>query len=224
MLSSFREALASGDLQNVITTTLGQVIIALAAIILLLLAVSSKSRNKTQISVKTLTYSALAIAAATVLSQIKLFAMPQGGTVTPFSMLFIIVIGYFFGVRSGVIVGAVYGLFQLLIGGWVMHPIQLLLDYPIAFAALGLSGLFTNQENGLLKGVIVGCLGRFVAHFLSGIIFFASYAPEGWNPWVYSAWYNISYIGVEGVATAIIVAVPAVAAAFRTVKKSAMAR
>ncbi len=85
-----------------------------------------------------------------VLSQIKLFSLPQGGSITPFSMLFIILIGYFFGVKTGVLTGIVYGLLQLAFGGWVMHPMQLLLDYPLAFGALGLSGLFAIKSMGWL--------------------------------------------------------------------------
>ncbi len=68
---------------------------------------------------------------------------------------------------------------------------QVLLDYPIAFGALGLAGFFRNRP---FLGVNVGIAGRFVAHFVSGIIFFATYAPEGMSPIVYSAIYNGSYL------------------------------
>lgn len=223
MFKSFSEAWQSGDLQAIITSTVGQLIITLIAIVLLFLAVALFSSKKKQFSVKTLTYSSIAIAAAMVLSQIKLISMPQGGTLTPFSMLFIILIGYFFGTASGLLVGVVYGLLQLAFGGWVMHPIQLILDYPLAFASLGLAGLFANQNQGLIKGILIATGARFICHFLSGVIFFATYAPEGWNAFVYSAWYNFSYVGVEGIATALIVAVPSVAMALKNIKKSAIA-
>ncbi len=221
MFKNFTQALSSGDLQAVITSTIGQIIIVAIALVLLLFAVVLGDRHK-KMSVKALTYSSIAIAISFVLSQIKLFSLPQGGSITPFSMLFIILIGYFFGVKTGVLTGIVYGLLQLAFGGWVMHPMQLLLDYPLAFGALGLSGLFANQKHGLVAGILVGSMGRFVFHFLSGIIFFASYAPETWNPFVYSLWYNFSYIGVEGIVTAIVVFIPSVAQALRSVKKSAI--
>ncbi|WZL82975.1 energy-coupled thiamine transporter ThiT [Vallitaleaceae bacterium 9-2] len=221
MFKNFTQALSSGDLQAVITSTIGQIIIVAIALVLLLFAVVLGDRHK-KMSVKALTYSSIAIAISFVLSQIKLFSLPQGGSITPFSMLFIILIGYFFGVKTGVLTGIVYGLLQLAFGGWVMHPMQLLLDYPLAFGALGLSGLFANQKHGLVAGILVGSMGRFVFHFLSGIIFFASYAPETWNPFVYSLWYNFSYIGVEGIVTAIVVLIPSVAQALRSVKKSAI--
>ena len=218
MFKSFLEAVSNGDLQAIITTTVGQVIIIVIALVLLLLAVALGDYQK-KMSVKALTYSSIAIAISFVLSQFRLFSLPQGGSITPFSMLFIILIGYFFGVKTGVLAGVVYGLLQLAFGGFVMHPMQLLLDYPLAFGALGLSGLFANQKHGLVMGIIVGSMGRFVFHFLSGIIFFASYAPETWNPFVYSLWYNFSYIGVEGFITAFVIMIPSVAQALRSVKK-----
>jgi len=222
MFNDFLSAISEGDLQGIITTTVGQIIIAVISLIILLLAVSRGGGRNKRLRIKILTYSSLAIAASLVLSQIKIFQMPQGGSLTPFSMLFIIAIGYFFGLSSGLMVGVVYGLIQLVLGGWVMHPIQLLLDYPLAFAALGLSGLFVNQRYGLAKGIIIGSFGRFLCHFLSGIIFFGSYAPEGWNPAVYSAWYNFSYVGTEGIATALLVSIPAVKKAFYEVKRNAL--
>ena len=72
-----------------------------------------------------------------------------------------------------------------------MHPAQVLLDYPIAFGALGLAGFFRNRA---FLGINVGIAGRFLAHFVSGIIFFAIYAPEGMSPIIYSALYNGSYL------------------------------
>lgn len=223
MFKQFQDALSSGDIQNVISSTLGQLIIAVLAVIVLLLAITMTSKKDEKgFNVKALTYSAIAIAISFVLSQFKIITMPQGGTLTPFSMLFIISIGYFFGVRTGILAGVVYGLLQLAFGGWVMHPIQLLLDYPLAFGALGLSGLFMKQKYGLAYGVIVGCAARFFFHFLSGVIFFGSYAPEGWNTLVYSAWYNFSYVGVEGILTAAIVAIAPVSSAFKRVKQMAM--
>ncbi|TCQ03285.1 energy-coupled thiamine transporter ThiT [Serpentinicella alkaliphila] len=221
MFKEFQRLLAEGDLQGIISSILGQIMIGILALIILFIAVTRGRDKNRRMRIRVLTYSALAIAASLALSQIKFIQMPQGGSLTPFSMLFIIAIGYFFGLKSGLMVGTVYGLVQLVLGGWVMHPIQLLLDYPLAFGALGLSGIFANHKYGLAKGILIGSLGRFICHFLSGIIFFASYAPEGWNPVVYSAWYNFSYVGVEGIASALLVSIPAVRKAFNIVKNNA---
>jgi len=94
----------------------------------------------------------------------------------------------------GVSEGIVYGFVRTLRQPFIVHPIQFLLDYPLAFGALGLAGLFKKQP---ILGVVVGIAGRFLCHFLSGVIFFAAYAPAGMNPTVYSAVYNGSYLIVE---------------------------
>jgi len=208
-----------GDL---VTSPLGQIVTAVLALGLLLLAVVFAGNKKGGFDVKTLTYSAISIAIATALSFLKIFSLPQGGSVTFFSMLFIIVVGYFFGLRTGILAGIVYGLLQLIIAPYVIHPVQLLLDYPLAFGALGLSGIFANSKYGLMKGIIVGTMGRFVFHFISGMIFFFTYAPDGWDPTLYVFWYNFSYTGVEGIITAVIIAIPLVSASFARVKKQAI--
>jgi thiamine transporter len=223
MFEQFKEALSSGDLQLVVESSLGKIIIIVLAVVLLLAALIFSGQNRQQNKVKPMAYSGVAIALAMVLSQIKLFALPQGGSITLFSMFFIVLIGYFYGVRQGILAGIVYGLLQLVFGGWVMHPVQLLLDYPLAFGALGLSGLFSGAKHGLVKGLAIGVMGRFVFHFISGIVFFSEYTPPEWNSILYSFWYNFSYTGIEGLVTAIILLVPGVIIAFNRIKKSAIA-
>ena len=71
-------------------------------------------------------------------------------------------IGYFFGPVQGILCGIAYGMLQLAIGPYVVHPAQLLLDYPIAFGMLGLSGFFHKRSDGLIPGYIVGVFGRLV--------------------------------------------------------------
>ena len=105
---------------------------------------NNKGRNYT---VK-LTTTALMIALAMILDQIKLFSMPQGGSVTLFGTLPIIALGYLLGTRWGLLGGAVTGLLNLIFGGYVIHPVQMILDYVIAFAVMGLSGLVRNKKNG----------------------------------------------------------------------------
>ena len=99
---------------------------------------------------------------------------------------------------------------------------QVLFDYPLAFGALGLSGLFKGRKYGLYVGYVVGVVGRFVFSTLSGVFFFAAYAPEGMNPWVYSSLYQGSYLGAEGIITLVIISIPPVAKALETVKRQAI--
>lgn len=167
---------------------------------------------------KKLVYSALGIALAFVTSYIKLWEMPMGGSVTLLSMLFICLIGYWFGLKYGLITGIAFGLLQFIIDPYMLSIPQVILDYPLAFGALGLSGLFCNKKFGLQIGYVVGVVGRFVCSTLSGVIFFADYAPEGMNPWVYSIVYQGSYLGAELVLTLIVISIPPVAKALSLVK------
>jgi thiamine transporter len=95
------------------------------------------------------------------------------------------------GPKIGLFTGAVYGLVQLAVMPQAYYPTQVLLDYPLAFACLGLAGFFKKSP---LVGVVIAVSGRFVMHFISGVLFFGQYAPPGMSPLVYSALYNGSYL------------------------------
>ena len=119
-----------------------------------------------------LVFSAMAMALAMVTSTIKIIDMPMGGSVTLFSMLFICLIGYWYGLRSGLMTAVAYGFLQLITNPYIISILQMLTDYIFAFGALGLSGIFCKSKYGLVKGYLVGVLGRFFFTFLSGMIFF----------------------------------------------------
>lgn len=203
-------------MQAFFESTTGKIaVIVVIAILLLLIAMGGKEKKT---DVRALTISALMIALATVLGQIKVFSMPQGGSVTLFSILPIVVCGYLLGTRRGVMAGFCVGLINLIFGPYVIHPVQLLLDYPVAFGALGLSGLTSNMKNGLTKGYILGIIGRYICAVLSGVIFFGEYAPEGFNAWTWSLWYNLTYLAAEGIITLIVINIPAVKNMFNSFK------
>ena len=128
------------------------------------------------------------------LNLIVLFRMPQGGSVTVVSMVPILWLALRRGTKIGVLAGVIFGLVDMMPQPFVVHPVQFLLDYPLAFGSLGLAGLFQKHP---IAGVVTGIFGRFVCHFISGMVFFAMYAPSGMNPAVYSAIYNGSYLVVE---------------------------
>ncbi|MGQ9513658.1 MAG: energy-coupled thiamine transporter ThiT [Thermoproteota archaeon] len=142
------------------------------------------------------------IALSAILSVVKIFNLPQGGSVTAGSMIPILWFALRRGTKIGCLAGAIYGVVQLFLEPYVYHPVQGLLDYPIAFGALGLAGLFKKHR---VVGAATGIIGRFFAHFLSGIIFFAEYAPEDMSPIVYSAIYNGSYLGVELIISTVLI-------------------
>ena len=142
---------------------------------------------------RVLTEAALAVALAFVLGFVVLFKMPFGGSVS-LEMIPLILLALRQGWKVGVVAGAAYGLLDLAIDPYVVHPVQFILDYPLAFGALGLAGLFEPTVRGAVLSATVAVLARFACHFLSGVVFFASFAPEGWNPYVYSAAYNAAYL------------------------------
>ncbi|SHM58746.1 thiamine transporter [Caldanaerovirga acetigignens] len=142
-------------------------------------------------SLSTLIEGALMVGIATTLSFVKIFQAPYGGSVTLGSMVPILLYSMRNGASKGIVAGASYGLLQLIIEPYIVHPVQVILDYPLAFGLLGLAGLFNKK---VWTGITVGILGRFFSHFLSGVIFFGSYAPEGMNAFVYSALYNGAYL------------------------------
>ena len=146
-----------------------------------------------------------------------LWEMPMGGSITLMSMLFICLIGYWFGPKYGLLAGAAYGLLQFIVDPYMLTIPQVILDYPLAFGALGLSGFFSNRKYGLQIGYFAGVLGRFLCSTLSGVIFFASFAPKGMNPWAYSAMYQGGYLGAEAVITLVIISIPPVAKALKQV-------
>ncbi|MCW4055792.1 MAG: energy-coupled thiamine transporter ThiT [Candidatus Bathyarchaeota archaeon] len=217
---------------------------------------------------------AVFVAVSVGLSYVKVFSLPQGGSVTAGSMVPMIWLALRRGAKVGLFASAIYGLVQLVVEPFVFHPAQVLLDYPLAFGALGLAGFFSKrkllgrrsviadhvvatalsvvlfvlfsyelahfrlaesvffawifafsvifllwlgvrgerggeaQEKDIAPALIgagVGIFGRFLAHLVSGIVFFGSFAPEGMSPIVYSAFYNGSYLVPELLVSAYLV-------------------
>lgn len=178
--------------------------ISLAAILVFgLLLILFRKRWTTRM----LTYGAVCIALSFILSYIRIYRMPQGGSITPGSMLPLMLYSYVFGPAAGISAGAIYGLLQLFQDFYVVHPVSLLMDYVLAFAMLGLAGF---SKKHLAPGVLLAGVGRWFWHFLSGFIFFGSYAWEGWNPVAYSAVYNGIVIGPDLLICFVIALIPAI--------------
>lgn len=181
---------------------------------------TAKKRDHARRGVRQLAFSAMAIALATVMSMLKLAELPMGGSLTLCSMLFITLIGYWFGLKAGFLTAIAYGVLQLIIGPYIITPFQLLVDYIFAFGALGIAGLFSNVKGGLFIGYWAGVVGRFAFAFLSGMIFFGSYAADyGMSAPLYSALYNGSYLFAEAILTTVIIAIPPVHKALQRIKR-----
>jgi len=174
--------------------------------------------KRVKMSTWVLTYASLSLAIAFVLSFFRIYQMPMGGSITPMSMFFVAFVGFLFGPAVGLVSGFSYGLLQFAQGPMVLHPFQLILDYPLAFGMLGLSGFFYRMKGGLYIGFVFAVTGRFVMHVISGYFFFGQYAPEGTHVLWYSVTYNFGYIYIEAAATLAIIAVPNVRHALFHVK------
>lgn len=162
-------------------------------------------------SAKMLTEGGILIALSILLSYIKIYQAPNGGSVTAGSMIPIMIFAIRWGLGPGIFMGATYGLVDFLLKPSFYHPIQFLLDYPIAFGFLGLAGLgYKIKKDGvkgyltLIIGIILALSGRLISHVLSGVIFFASYAGDQ-NPWIYSIGYNATYMVPELIISILII-------------------
>jgi thiamine transporter len=161
---------------------------------------------------------AMMIAMATVLSFIKIFNLPQGGSVTLASMAPLVLVSYRHGLKWGIGTGFAHSLLQMVIA-FYPPPVQsisafagvVLLDYVLAFTVLGTAAFFSkpikNRVAAAAVGTSVVCLLRFVCSFLSGILIWSSYAPEGTPVWIYSLTYNGSYMLPELIITAVVIAI-----------------
>jgi thiamine transporter len=161
---------------------------------------------------------ALSVALAYVLRRFAVWQMPFGGDVS-LAMLPIIVIALRRGIVPGMIAGALFGLLDYTIEPYFVHWAQIFLDYPIAYALVGLAGVArplvrrasarpTGARVGLdagaaVLGTVVGVTARFASHFVSGVIFFAANAPKGQPVWLYSVIYNGTYLLPSMVACAV---------------------
>jgi len=177
---------------------------------------------------KQLVFAAMAIALATVVATvIKLPSLPNGGSVTLFSMLLVTLVGYWYGPVVGITAAVGYGILQFITGPYVVHPLQVIIDYPMAFGALGFSGFFANKKNGLLKGYLAGVVGRFFFASVSGLIFYTVYV-DAFSENIVAIWaslvYNMTYILPEAVITVILISFPAVKRALVHIKELATQR
>lgn len=165
--------------------------------------------NKRKWTTRMIANAALCIALAFILSYVKLYEMPQGGSVTLASMLPIFMFAYAYGVAPGMAVGFAYGLLQFVQGGWFVHPMQFLLDYPLAFAMLGLAGIARKlpESWGMIPGIAAGAFFRFLCAFLTGVFFWGEGAGDQ-NVFVYSAVYNGTYLIPEALICMVIAMIP----------------
>ncbi len=160
-------------------------------------------KDKKGFDSKSLTYAGVCIAMSFALSYVRFFKLPQGGSVTLASLLPLMIYSYMFGTRKGVFAGLIYGVLQAVQDPYIIHPAQFLLDYPIAFAAIGISGMFATARKldklpqvQFALGAIVGSVFRYLSHLFSGVFAFADLGADPAGAWIYSLSYN-SFVFVD---------------------------
>ncbi|MEG1285707.1 MAG: energy-coupled thiamine transporter ThiT [Romboutsia sp.] len=140
--------------------------------------------------------------------EIDFWDMAYDGEINMFSMLPLLLVSLVFSRQAGVTAGLITGIISLLIGGYILHPAQVILDYILPYMALGLSDILGKEnKNKMLLGSLIAVLLNVFAHFLSGIIFFGQYAPEGMNSTLYSFLYNFTGHGVEGILCTVLISI-----------------
>jgi len=153
-----------------------------------------------QSKTRMLTEAGVAIAIAQVLSFITLFHMPQGGSIKAAALVPLMIYAYHWGGTRGIFVGVVYGILHFILGfKSSVHYLSIILDYLVAYGVIGVCGYFKDSISGLIAGSIVGIALRWAVSVTSGAVVFASYAPQGQNPWIYSMVYNASYMVPDGI-------------------------
>jgi thiamine transporter len=143
---------------------------------------------------------AICAALAAALAMVKVFRMPQGGSIS-LGPLPIVLFALLRGPKYGLSAGLIAGILRLFLGAYIMHPLQAIIDYPLAYASYGLAGFFPSKK---IIAIIAAFAGHLVCTVLSGAIFFASYAPEGTNVWIYSITYNASHVIPNALVTGLI--------------------
>jgi len=145
------------------------------------------------------------IALAYVLSLLKVWQAPLGGSVTAGSMIPIIIFAIRWGGVEGMFVGAVYGAMQFILGPkWSFHVVSILCDYVVAFGVLGVVGFFRKSNGGRVMGITLAIALRYAAHVISGVVVFASYAPPETTPVIYSLIYNSQYLIPEFIISVVV--------------------
>lgn len=177
--------------------------------------------KKSQWTTKEITTAALCIAASFLLSFIKIFSMPNGGSITPASMLPMMAFSYVYGFKKGFIAGLCYSLLQFIQEPFALAPMQVILDYPLSFSLLALAAF---AKKSIIPGIAYGCAARFICQFLSGWIFFGMYAPEGMPAWLYSLGYNGTVVGLECAICVAVSLIPALSKFLNRTKAQASAQ
>lgn len=177
--------------------------VAIFIVIVVIGILAIVNRKKDTANARAVAMAAICISISFALSYVRLFRLPQGGSITMASVALLALYSYMYGVKRGVLAALIYGVLQSLLDPWVVHPIQYLLDYPLAYVMFGLVGVFKGKFKStqleIALGFGIAIFLRYLCHFFSGAIWFGSYGEEFGiiNAWAWGAIYNL-YVPVDG--------------------------
>lgn len=195
----------------------------LIAILVLSLILSSiivdRKQKSPKLSTRRLCVCGISIALGFILSYIKI-DMPYGGSATAFSMFCICIIGYFYGIKAGILSAFAYSILQFFQSGgsYMLSPLQVCCDYFFAFTALGISGFFYKKQNKFILAYFLSIVARGIFHTIGGYLYWMDYMPDNFPQKlavIYPIVYNYSYILLEGILTMILLKIPAINKMFK---------
>lgn len=200
------------------------ILIAAVLIAMITFFYNYNKEKRAVMTTKQMVCSAIMLALAVVTSNIKIFELPYGGSITLFSMLFVCIIGYWYGPKIGMLSAFLFSILQFVLGGstYILSIWQVCFDYIFAFTALGFAGFFYKKKNGLVLGYLVGILLRGVMASIAGYLYWMDYMPDNFPKSIsiiYPIVYNYSYILAEALVTIIILLIPAVRKSMINAKK-----
>ncbi len=202
------------------------VLIAAILVAYLLAALVVDRKQKTaKLGAKRLAFCGVLIALGFILSYLGI-NMPYGGSATLFSMFCICVIGYFYGIKAGILSALAYSILQFFQSGgsYMLSPMQICCDYFFAFTALGITGFFYKKKNKFILAYVLAILARGLFHTIGGYLYWMDYMPDNFPKslaFAYPVIYNYSYIVVEGIITIVVLKIPAVAKMFNKLQTMA---
>ncbi len=183
-------------------------IISAVAVLLLFGLIAVLCMKGSRYDAKHVAFAGLTVGLSFALSYVKISPVTSGGSVTLASMVPLLVYAYFYGVKDGLLAGTIFGLLNFLSGPWILTPMTFFLDYPLAYASIGLMGfakkLGKKPTLQVSLGVLIVYTARFVFHFFSGVIYFLENSIwvefPTWalaNPFVYSLLYQCLYLPLD---------------------------
>lgn len=164
----------SGKMAEILKSPLS--ILAIIAFLVIFIAVFKLKKIK--LNPRTITQIGIALALSTILNIFRIYRFPQGGSVTLGSMVPILLLTFAYGKEIGFLTGFLYGLISLITDPFILHPIQMLFDYPLPYLAIGLAGYFRNNRT---LSISFAFFVKFLCHFISGVVFFGSFAQREWD-------------------------------------------